>query len=174
MIKRKLVVFFLAFLLTSSLQAGTTKHIALKDGSVIKGELISFENGTYTLQTDNLGRLQLPEANVISISNDAVMPPSPTGGQAVNATPVFSNKVNAMQNQIMGNPQAIQAVQAMAEDPEIAAMISDPAFVQQLTAAVSNNNIDSVAGDPKIQQLMNNPKMQALIQQLQDDSSVQP
>jgi hypothetical protein len=58
----------------------------------------------------------------------------------------------------------------MAEDPEIAAMISDPDFVKQLTAAVSNNNVESVADDPKIQQLMSNSKMQALIQQLQDES----
>ena len=78
-----------------------------------------------------------------------------------------------MQTQIMNDPQAMQAVQAMAEDPEIAAMISDPNFVKQLQAAVSGNNVDSVAEDPRIQQLMANPKMQALIEQLQTEPAAE-
>lgn len=167
MINRFFIVLVLLFSFGTVVYAGAIKYVVLKDGSVIKGELVSFDNGIYTFQTDNLGRLQLPEMNVVSISNEPV-----SGGQA-GAVPNFSNKVNAMQNQIMADPQAFETVQQMAEDPEIAAMISDPAFVQQLTAAVSNNNVDSVAGDPKIQQLMSNPKMQALIQQLQENSGAQ-
>jgi hypothetical protein len=168
-----LLFLFLIFSFSSSVFAGTVKHITLKDGSVIKGELVSFENGVYTLQTENLGRLQLPEVNVVSIAEQAAATIPPVNSQGTTAVPNFSTKVNAMQTQIMGDPQAMKAVQAMAEDPEIAAMISDPAFVQQLTSAVSNNNVDSVAGDPKIQQLMNNPKMQTLIQQLQDNNNAQ-
>lgn len=164
----RVAFLLLMFSFLSPLAFAGTKYITLKDGSVIKGELVSFENGTYTLRTENLGQLQLPEANVVSLSNDAATAPLAQPGQQAGPDPNFSNKVSAMQNQIMGNPQAMQAVQAMAEDPEIAAMISDPAFVQQLTAAVSNDNMDSVADNPKIQKLMSNPKMQALIQQLQE------
>ena len=40
------------------------KSFTLKDGSVIKGELVSFQGGIYTVQTANLGRLLLSEANV--------------------------------------------------------------------------------------------------------------
>jgi hypothetical protein len=153
--------------------AGSTKQIALKDGSVIKGELVSFENGIYTVQTDNLGQLQLPEANVLSVANETIVAQAPQVAGQAGSTPNFSNKVSAMQNQIMQDPHAMQTVQAMAEDPEIAAMISDPDFVKQLTAAVSDNNVESVADNPKIQRLMSNPKMQALIQQLQGDSGSQ-
>lgn len=167
MIFRLTYIFLALIILSPSTFAAAVKHITLKDGSVIKGELISFENGLYTVQTDNLGRLQLPEANVVSVSNEMAAAPAPSQGQQAVAAPSFSNNVSAMQTQIMNDPQAMQAVQAMAEDPEIAAMISDPNFVKQLTSAVSGNNIDSVADDPRIQQLMVNPKMQALIQQLQ-------
>ena len=170
MINRLILPLLLLTFLSPLVFAGSTKQIALKDGSVIKGELVSFENGIYTVQTDNLGQLQLPEANVLSVANESIAVQAPQAAAQTGSAPNFSNKVSAMQNQIMADPQAMQTVQAMAEDPEIAAMISDPDFVKQLTAAVSNNNIDSVAEDPKIQQLMSNPKMQALIQQLQDKS----
>jgi len=170
MINRLICFLFLLTLLSPLAIASSVKHITLKDGSVIKGELVSFENGIYTLQTDNLGRLQLPESNVASVSNEMIGAPVPQMGQQPASAPNFSNKVSVLQAQIMNDPQTMQAVQAMAEDPEIAAMIADPAFVKQLTAAVSNNNVESVADDPKIQQLMSNPKMQALIRQLQDES----
>lgn len=174
MINRLLIILLFVISFNPTVFSGSVKHIALKDGSVIKGELVSFENGIYTVQTENLGRLQLPEANVVSIAEQTALNPNSTNSPTTNAAPDFSNKVTAMQTQIMNDPQAMQTVQAMAEDPEIAAMISDPDFVKQLTTAVSNNNVESVAGDPKIQQLMSNPKMQALIQQLQENNNSQP
>ena len=153
---------------------GATKQITLKDGSVIKGEPVSLEGGIYTVQTDNLGRLQLPEANVVTIAAEGAAPMAqPQGatpqmpGQGGTADAGFSGKVSAMQNQIMSNPQTMQTIQAMAEDPEIAAMMSDPAFVQELTAAASGKNAQEVVNNPKVQKLMANPKMQILIQQLQ-------
>lgn len=169
MIKRLTYNALLILMFVPSVFAASDKYITLKDGSVIKGELVSFENGTYTVETENLGKLELPEASVISIA---------TKGAAVQAPfaavqPDFAKNVSAMQNQIMTDPQAMQAVEAMAEDPEIASMISDPNFVQKLSTAVSNGNADSVADDPRMQKLMGNPKMQALIQQLQEEAPQQ-
>ena len=174
MIKRYAFII-LVTLTTASPVFAATKNITLKDGSVIKGELVSYQNGVYTLQTENLGRLQLPEANVVSVSSQSA---SARPQQAVpqaqsNEAPQFSYKVAAMQNKIMADPGALEAVQAMAEDPEIAALVSDPDFVKQLTSAVNSDNVDSVGNDPRIQKLMANPKMQALIQQLQQGQTSQ-
>ncbi len=159
----------LLVLFVSSVFAASTKYITLKDGSVIKGELVSFENGTYTVQTENLGLLQLPEANVISVATGGTVAQAP----AAAAQPDFAKNVSAMQSQIMADPQTMEAVQAMAEDPEIVAMISDPNFIKKLTTAVSSDNIDSVADDPRLQELMGNPKMKALVEQLQEKAPQQ-
>ena len=173
MISRAIYVLLFFLLVSPITFAATAKQIALKDGSVIKGELVSFENGIYTIQTENLGRLQLPEVDVVSVANEGAATQAPAMAQQAGATPEFSNKVSAMQTKIMGDPQAMQTVQAMAEDPEISAMISDPNFIKQLTSAVSGNDMNSVADNPNIQRLMNNPKMQAFIQQLQSKSEDQ-
>ncbi|MBL8012824.1 MAG: hypothetical protein JNN05_03155 [Candidatus Omnitrophica bacterium] len=173
--KRLLSIAFIVIAVPASF-AGSAKNITLKDGSVIKGELVSFEKGTYILQTENLGRLQLPESNVVSISNGNIstqqLPQAtPTSAIGTPGSSGFSGQVAAMQSQIMANPDTMKAVQAMAEDPEILSLVSDPNFVQQLTAAVNSNNMESVANDPKLQKLMQNSKIQALIQELQDNKS---
>ena len=106
---RLLLIIPILVVSTHIVFAGTTKHIALKDGSVIVGDLVSFENGNYTIQTENLGRLQLPEANVVSIANEGVLPTAstltstqmPTPQQGSINNPGFSNKVEVMQNQII-------------------------------------------------------------------------
>ena len=70
MTKIKLIVYLVFFLSIAVFQqafANTPKEITLRDGSVIRGELLSFQNGIYTIQTQNLGRLQIPETNVINI-----------------------------------------------------------------------------------------------------------
>ncbi len=177
----KRIKFFLLLALSvaalSPAFAEDLKRITLKDGSVIRGELISFDKGLYTVKTENLGQLLLSEANVVSVVNESLAPQAQAVPQAPNvpqqaaASGGFSSQVSAVQNQIMSNPQTMQAIAMMAEDPEIMAMMSDPAFVQQLTAALSGNNLEGVAKDPRVLKLMANPKMQALIQQIQPGAS---
>jgi hypothetical protein len=172
MIKKTILCFCLSMLVLPQAFA-EYKKITLKDGSVIRGELISFDKGMYTLKTDNLGQLMLPETNVVSVVNESMAPAlqpqaqAPAGQQAAGSGN-FSNKVSAMQTQIMNNPQSMQAIQAMAQDPEISAMMSDPTFVEQLKAAMSGEgDPQALANNPKIQKLMANPQMQSLIQQMQ-------
>jgi hypothetical protein len=160
------------------------KKITLKDGSVIWGELISYDNGVYTVKNDNLGQLTLPEANVFSVVNEAPPPANQQAPQpatstapqtpqaqgdvvgAANTGNAFSSQVKTMQNQMMANPETMQAVQSMSADPEISAMMADPAFLQELTSAMTSNNPEAIANNPKVKQLLSNPKMQALIQQM--------
>lgn len=169
MIQRLTYSALLILLFVPSVFAASTKYITLKDGSVIKGELVSFDNGTYTVQTENLGLLQLPEGNVISVATGGAVAQAPVAA----SKPEFAKNVSDMQSQIMADPQTMEAVQAMAEDPEIVAMISDPNFIKKLTTAVSNDNVESVADDPRLQELMGNPKMKALVQQLQEKAPQQ-
>lgn len=174
MIRRFLVMFLIVILPVHTVFAASAKQIALKDGSVIKGKLISFEGGIYTVQTENLGRLQLAEGNVVAVVSEGAVSAVPSQGAVTQqpsqggvGNPGFSNQVSAMQNQIMSNPQTMQTIQAMMQDPEITAMMADPNFMKDLTAAVSSNDPQSIASNPNIQKLMSNPQMRSLIQQVQ-------
>ena len=170
------LLFCLAVLPQASAEV---KKITLKDGSMIRGEVVSMSNGLYTVKTENMGEVLLSESNIVSVVNESLanaqqalqnqaqalqQPAAAASAPAGNNS--FANQVNAMQGQIMANPQSMEAIQAMASDPEISAMMADPQFLQELTAAMSGNNPEAIANNPKVKQLMNNPKMQALIQQM--------
>ncbi len=150
------------------------KNITLKDGSMIVGELISFQGGVYTVQTANLGRLQLQEADVVAMVNQGAHvgnrhrddDDGDNDHQDRGNHGNYTNQVNAIQNQIASNPQLMNSIVALAEDPEIAAIVSDPALLSKLNGVLSGQNMDAAAQDPAIQRLMANPKIQAIIQQM--------
>ncbi len=75
----------------------------------------------------------------------------------------FSAQVQDMQNQLLSNPQAMEEIQALSQDPQFLAILSDPAVM----AAINSQDVNSLQTNPKLKQLIANPKMRALIQRLQ-------
>ena len=78
-------------------------------------------------------------------------------------------QVEAVQSQIMNNPELMKDITNLMADPEIMAALSDPAFV----AAIQSQDPAAIENSPHMQELMNNPKMQALIEKLAEAESQQ-
>jgi hypothetical protein len=159
-------LFFILFLSlnTISFADQTEQVITLKDGSQIKGELSGIDNGVYTVKTPIIGDVHVAASDVASITNGngtAAAAPAdlaPASGSAPN----MDAQIAASQKQLMSNPQSMETLQEMAQDPDIMQALSDPAIVQ----AVTTHDYQAVQNNPKIQELMNNPKMQAFLQKL--------
>src|SRR5258708_4461219 len=49
---------------------GTLKSIMLKDGTVIKGTVTKFENGTYTISSEKLGEINVKDSDINLIQAD--------------------------------------------------------------------------------------------------------
>ena len=65
---RKLIFFFVFILGLASMAYGGQKHtVELTDGSRIEGEVISLENGRYTLRTAHLGEIKVEASKVRKI-----------------------------------------------------------------------------------------------------------
>ena len=47
--------------------AGEPMHFELSDGSVIQGEILSFENGVYTIRSEVVGTIRIKESGVRTI-----------------------------------------------------------------------------------------------------------
>ena len=162
---------FLTFFLLSALPPlafAETQTITLKDGSQIKGELLSVANGVYTFKTPALGEIHLSGNQVTTITNGPTtsMPAQNTAGtyppQAAAANPNVNQQMQNMQTQLMSNPELMSDIQKMMEDPEIIKAISDPAFTQ----AVTSKDVNAIQANPHTQQLINNPKMKTLMEKL--------
>jgi hypothetical protein len=150
--------------------------ITLKDGSQIKGVLAGINNGIYVIKTPIIGDVHVAAGDVASITNGnaapAVLPQaagyapttgasSPSGVAPSSASP-FDQQIASTQQQLMSNPQNMQIIMQMAQDPQIAQALQDPTLVQ----AVTNHDYQAVANNPAVQQLMSNPHMQELLKQL--------
>ncbi len=71
-------LLFLIFLgLACPLYAQAAKVLTLKDGSVIKGEVLRLEDHVYTVETPNLGKVQIPEADILTIAAEQSPTQSP-------------------------------------------------------------------------------------------------
>jgi len=173
--KKSFFVFF--FLLPSlitfqTLWADTLKIITLKDGSKLAGQITSLQNEVYSVQTENLGLLQINSSNIVSItapSLDVALPASALSSHPVNPSSdagQFKNQVQQLQGQFLSNPEFLTDIQNLTQDKEIMQLLSDP----ELLGIISSYNPEKIKNNPKIQQLLQNPKIKKLIDKMQQQA----
>lgn len=167
--KKELYAFFLilslSFLALPSFAQEDVKTILLSDGTKIKGTIMSFNDGAYRISTSNLGEITVNDKNIVSISStdtaEAVNP------QASNTD--IKNQVGQMQNMLMADPQLLQEIQGLMDDPEVMKLLEDKNFINDVMS-YDPNRIES---NEKTQQLMQNPKIQALMNKIHQKNSGQ-
>lgn len=146
--------------------AQSTKTITLKDGSVIKGAVTQLADGIYTLETSNLGKITVPEAEVVSITAEAA--PAPQEGNTGSAS--LKSQAQEIQTNLLSDPSIMAEIQNIMQDPEIRGVLSDPAFMQ----AIMSYNPDQIQQSEKTQYLLQNPKFQSLMEKIRKKLPNQP
>jgi hypothetical protein len=138
-------------------EAGQARTIELVDGSVIRGEILSVDNGVYRIGTERLGTVILKDEDIAAIR---ATPASPSGPGA--SVPSSAGEAAALQKQIAGNPQWMQSVTTLKDDPDLQQILKDPVLMQ----AIREGNLEALQSDPRIQRLMSHPVVQDLQRQL--------
>ena len=144
----------------------------LKDGSIIKGSIISFAQGVYAVQSQQLGRLQIPAENVVSVTNAAsqsqpARQQTPSSSPSASGlSPAATQQMTDVQNQIMADPALMQEVEKMAKDKEMAALLADPALKNELMSALRSNDPRMVENNPQLKKILQNPYMQNVLKQM--------
>lgn len=137
--------------------------IELRDATVLRGELISVEGGAYRIRTRSMGEISIPESEVVALRPLG----AGTGGEPV-ATPLggsaqlgqdHGSELAAIQQQLAGDPDTMQAIMALQADPEIRAALADPALVQ----LILSGNVEALGADPRFKRLMEHPAIQAIV-----------
>ncbi len=176
-IRTPFLILSLILILGNPAYAETQKTITLKDGTVIKGEVVGFGNGQYTIKTKNLGELSVDDSNIVSInvtnsaasslsgSNSSLLSGfgglSALGGAGGNSE--FESQIQQLQGSILSNPQFMDQIQTLLSDPEIAALLAD----QELMSDLLSYDPSRLEGNAKVQKLMQNPKLKQLMNQIQ-------
>ncbi|HQL40714.1 MAG TPA: hypothetical protein PLO93_00260 [Candidatus Omnitrophota bacterium] len=163
MIKKFLCLALVILVVSASpLFAQEKRAIMLKDGTNIVAEILSFNNGIYTLAT-SFGRIDIPDTDIVSISSasatasslplTATQPTSPSGFP-------ISSQINNIQGQLMQDPDFVSKAQDLSRNPEVMQVLSQP----DIAAAIMNHDINALQNNPKIKELLSNPQVLDLIQ----------
>ena len=150
--------------------AESTKFIKLKDGSLLNGKVLELKNSIYTVETSNLGTIEIPESDIVSISsvNEEL------NQNSINTTEADKEKLSNMTEQLQGAVFADQGlmteIQNLANDEEIKALLSDPTLLD----AAMNFDANKLQNNKNAQDLMNNPKIKNLINKIQQKMPAQP
>jgi|TARA_Y100000310_G_scaffold343685_1_gene452475 hypothetical protein len=142
--------------------AADLKTIQLQDGSSLKGEVISLQNGVYTIRTLSLGLITLDAARVISI-NPGHTGSGGTGASVITGTPaVGAAELDAVKQLMVSNGDIMATILELHNDPQLQKVLSDP----EIMRAVQNLDIEALANNRKFTQLLNNPKIKQIQRQV--------
>ncbi len=139
--------------------AQSVKTITLRDGSVIKGKVTQLRDGIYTITTDNLGKIDVAESEVLGIgvgTQSAATPQETSGAGSI------KDQVQALQGTLMSDPQVMMEIEALMDDPEIRAALSDPEFMSTIMSYDPNK----IQQDKKTQSILQNSKLRSLVEKI--------
>ena len=151
MVFRRVCLLVLA---ACSLNAGADQ-IVLHDGSSIQGEVMSMQNGQYTLRTESLGVVTVSSNKIQSISSgagrrDSAKQAGPSSGQTA--------AMQAIQSRMASDKGIMASVTRLQNDPDMQAVLQDPEVMQ----AVQNFDLQTLANHPKLKKLMNNSQAKSI------------
>jgi hypothetical protein len=151
------------FVLGLSLAAygGQNSKIELTDGSVIEGEVVSLDNGTYTLNTDSIGKVKVEAAKIHKITTSEG---SDSPDASFPSTETIKMEVNRIGPKIAGNPEMTKDVSGLLSDPQFMEVMKDPEVIN----AARSQDIKTLMANPKFRELINNPKIKELSGKLKD------
>jgi len=152
----QIVLVFLLAVFGGGAFAGEPGEIELIDGSVIRGEIVSFKEGVYTIRSDTLGSIEINESKIRTIRFSS----RKTGREAAySATPgPTSAESQAIQQALLSNEEILPILLSLQNDPEIQAILNDPDIMD----AVLAGDLQRLMSNPKFVELLNHPKVQRI------------
>lgn len=140
--------------------------IELKDGSHIKGEIQSIENGVYTVVSPSIGTVHVAQSNIVRIvyggdDSNAAGSSGTSPGKSSARDDAMTRNVQQLQSRLAQDPATMQSIMSLQSDPQIQAILNDPAIVK----AIQEGDYMSLLGNAKIQALESNAHLKQLLDQ---------
>jgi hypothetical protein len=151
---RQVLICFVVVLslVAGNARAGELRDIELKDGSIITGEVVSLNNGIYTIKSGTLGTLKVEESKV-----NIIRPKSPPRGPGA-AQNNTSSDVQTLQHRMMSDQEIMGLILSLQNDPDFKKLLEDP----EIMKAVSACDVATLTANPKFMKLLGNPAVQEI------------
>lgn len=149
----------------STAHGGELRSIELTDGSTVVGEVVSVNNGAYTVNTPKLGTITIKDTDIRAITSKGAGnsgTPSADKPQFPSANAGTTDEMVNLQKRIMNDPSMSGSLKSLQNDPAFKQILQDPEIVK----AIQSGDLTSLQGNPKIQNLTQNPTVQQIYKQL--------
>jgi len=148
-------------LVCGTAHGGQMRAIELVDGSMIVGEIISADHGTYTVNTTTFGTVTLKDSDIHAItSREAAAHHEPSGASTFSKQD--AQTLETLQQRILTNPDIASSLNALKDDPELQQVLQDPKIME----AIQKGDLEYLKTNPRIGDLMRNPLIQDLYKKL--------
>ena len=142
--------------------ADAARVIELSDGSQISGVIVDYGNGTYTIQSEALGILELRDEQIRSIHSPSQMSEQTESLNLGSPDRATLSQLEHIQNRVLAEPGVLALVMSLQQDPEVIAILNDPQIMQ----AIMSGQITTLQNHPKFHQLEANPTIQEIMRML--------
>jgi len=152
------VLVFMLFASILMAEQGLMVNLTLKDGSVLKGTLLSLDEGIFEVKTTSMGAVKVPESEVVAVrSGDDIK-------KEVTASPkIAPADLAVLQQKMMNDPVAMEKITALQKNPEFMKMMQKP----EVMSAIRSGNLDALSNNKAFIRLMENPNIKALVKDFQ-------
>ena len=151
-----LVLFFLPFLpLGRAQSSGSDITIRLKDGSVIKGQVLGQEGDKLRIMSTSLGLVAVKVSDIAGMEGE-----KGDGAAAVSSSGIPPAQAKQLQDIIMNNPQTMQSIEDLTKNKDVMDIVSDP----QIKDAIARQDLEYLRNNEKFNRFMNNPTVKGIVQ----------
>ncbi|MBU0483448.1 MAG: hypothetical protein KKB30_02905 [Proteobacteria bacterium] len=150
-------IIFLQILLSVMVEgsfAADLSKVNLADGSIISGELISIDDGIYTVKPQSLGTIKVKSSDIKSIDNQTKT--SNSSRKADQSAPTA--EIKAIQQQLMGNEEIMNLIFSLRNDPNIQKAMQNPEFMK----AINSWDLNTLQNDPLFNEILKNSTIQLI------------
>ncbi len=159
-LRRFCCLFLLATLLGAypALAQEEEKLVRLRDGTLLRGTLVPSAAGVFRIKSRVLGEVLIDPSDISSVE-------SPVGTDSANDTTGgndMAGRMEKLKKEIVNNPQVMASVEELAQDEEIAALMSD----EKLQAAIMSLDFDYLRQDEKFRAFTAHAGVQEIIRKI--------
>jgi hypothetical protein len=147
---------FVFFLIAAVVGAADMRQIELTDGSIVNAEVVSLSQGVYTVKSETLGTIKLPESKIRSIRTQAA-------GRSTDIPGKQADDMRSLQDKMMSDREIMSLVRSLGEDPQFRKILEDPAVMK----AVEEGNIAALMANPQFLKLLDNATVQDIQKKVQ-------
>lgn len=147
-------LFLLPFLISAWAHAAPVQYIEFSDGSRVRAEVISLDEGTYTLRSETLGEIRIPADRINSISTRGLASTTTAPGLS------SQTQINSMRELLLQDPNAMANIQSLQNDPLVKDILNDEAAMR----AINSGDFETLINDPRIKSLMEHSTVREITQ----------